>query len=47
MTTPPKVLLQVENLVKYFPVHANINFFQKKTSLVHAVDGISFNLYKG
>ena len=47
MTTPPKILLQVENLVKYFPVHANINFFQRKTSLVHAVDGISFNLFKG
>ncbi len=47
MTIPSKVLLQVENLVKHFPVHDNSGFFRRKTSLVHAVDGISFNLYKG
>ena len=47
MTIPSKVLLQVDNLVKHFPVHDNSGFFRRKTSLVHAVDGISFNLYKG
>ena len=47
MTTPPKPLLQVKNLVKYFPVSDNSAFFQRRTNLVHAVDGISFNIYKG
>jgi oligopeptide transport system ATP-binding protein len=47
MTTSAKVLLQVDNLVKHFPVHDNAGFFHRKTSLVHAVDGISFDLYKG
>jgi oligopeptide transport system ATP-binding protein len=47
MSIPSKVLLQVDNLVKHFPVHDNSGFFRRKTSLVHAVDGISFNLYKG
>ncbi|MCX6079400.1 MAG: ATP-binding cassette domain-containing protein [Chloroflexi bacterium] len=47
MTTPSKVLLQVENLVKHFPVHGNDGFFRRKTNVIHAVDGISFNLYKG
>lgn len=39
--------LQVENLVKYFPISENISFFRRITHLVHAVDRISFNLYKG
>lgn len=47
MTTSSEVLLQVDNLVKHFPVHSNDGFFRRKTSLVHAVDGISFNLYRG
>ena len=47
MTTPAKPLLQVENLVKHFQVADTGAFFRRKTNVVHAVDGISFNLYKG
>ncbi len=47
MTTPPTPLLQVENLVKYFPVSDNSGFFRRRTNVVHAVDGVSFDLYKG
>ena len=47
MTTPAKPLLQVENLVKHFRVADTGAFFRRKTNVVHAVDGISFNLYKG
>ena len=47
MTAPPEALLQVEKLVKYFPSSDNSSFFRRRTNVVHAVDGISFNLYKG
>jgi len=47
MSDSPTIFLQVENLVKYFPISENISFFRRETHLVHAVDGISFNLYKG
>ena len=47
MTTPAKPLLQVENLVKHFQVADTGPFFRRKTNVVRAVDGISFNLYKG
>jgi len=40
------VLLQVDNLVKYFPIKKGI-IFQKEVAAVHAVDGISFNVHKG
>ena len=47
MTNPPTALLQVEKLVKYFPVSDDSGFFRRRTNVVHAVDGVSFNLYKG
>jgi peptide/nickel transport system ATP-binding protein len=39
------VLLQVSDLIKYFPVRAGI--FLRKTGDVHAVDGVSFELKEG
>ena len=40
------VLLHVENLVKYFPITKGI-FIQKQVGAVHAVDGVSFDIYQG
>ncbi|MEP7357544.1 MAG: oligopeptide/dipeptide ABC transporter ATP-binding protein [Anaerolineales bacterium] len=40
-----KVLLRVENLVKHFPVLRGL--FQRQVGAVHAVDGISFDIFKG
>ncbi|MCJ7433070.1 MAG: dipeptide ABC transporter ATP-binding protein [Anaerolineales bacterium] len=40
------VLLHVENLVKYFPITKGI-FVQKQVGAVHAVDGVSFDIYQG
>jgi oligopeptide transport system ATP-binding protein len=39
------VLLQVDNLVKYFPVLRGV--FQRQVGAVHAVDGITFDIHKG
>lgn len=47
MTISSEPLLQVENLVKHFSAADTGSFFQKQKNVVHAVDGISFNLYKG
>lgn len=41
-----EVLLHVKNLVKHFPITQGI-IFQRKIGAVHAVDGVSFDLYKG
>jgi oligopeptide transport system ATP-binding protein len=41
-----EVLLHVKNLVKHFPITQGI-VFQRKVGAVHAVDGVSFDLYKG
>ncbi len=41
-----KILLKVDNLVKEFPFSKGV-LFSKKTGVVHAVDGISFNIYDG
>ena len=41
-----EVLLQVKNLVKHFPIMRGI-VFQKQVGAVHAVDDVSFNIYKG
>lgn len=41
-----KVLLRVENLVKYFPITRGI-IFQHQIGAVHAVDGISFDIHEG
>ena len=40
-----EVILEVENLVKHFPV--NDGFLARNKKKVHAVDGISFNLHRG
>jgi len=43
------ILLNVENLVKYFPVKSNFlqQLFTKDKKFVHAVDDISFTIRKG
>jgi oligopeptide transport system ATP-binding protein len=41
-----EVLLHVKDLVKHFPITQGI-IFQRKIGAVHAVDGVSFDLYKG
>jgi oligopeptide transport system ATP-binding protein len=41
----PNALVRVESLVKYFPIHAGI--FNRQVNSVRAVDGISFNIYRG
>lgn len=46
MTPENNVLLRVENLVKHFPIQSDA-LFKRKKEVVHAVDGISFNLYRG
>jgi oligopeptide transport system ATP-binding protein len=40
-----QVLLNVDNLVKHFPVLRGV--FQRQVGAVHAVDGVSFFIYKG
>jgi len=40
-----EVLLTVDQLVKHFPVLRGV--FQRQVGAVHAVDGISFHIYKG
>ena len=40
------VLLRVENLVKHFPLKQGI-IMQRQTGAVHAVDGVSFEVYQG
>jgi oligopeptide transport system ATP-binding protein len=42
----PEVLLKVENLVKHFPISRGI-LIQKVIGQVKAVDGISFEIYRG
>ena len=41
-----EVLLQVDKLVKHFPIKRGI-IFQKQVGAVHAVDGISFEIFRG
>jgi oligopeptide transport system ATP-binding protein len=41
-----EVLLRVENLVKHFPIMRGI-IVQRQVGAVHAVDGVSFEIYKG
>lgn len=45
METQNEVLLKVDNLVKHFPIYRGV--FQRQVGAVHAVDGISFDVYKG
>jgi len=46
MVSDNKALLQVKNLKKYFPVTRGV-IFQKQVGSVKAVDGISFEVFKG
>lgn len=46
MTSANKLLMRVQDLVKHFPVHSSA-LFQRKKNVVHAVDGISFDLIRG
>ncbi len=41
-----KALLKVENLYKYFPLKTSL-LFSKNNAFVHAVDGISFDIFPG
>lgn len=43
--TDNQMLLEVKNLVKHFPILAGV--FQRQVGVVHAVDGISFDMRKG
>ncbi len=40
------VMLQVDHLVKHFPITRGI-IFQKQVGAVHAVDDVSFNIFRG
>ena len=40
-----KVLIEVKNLKKHFPIMRGV--FRKQVGAVRAVDGVSFNIYKG
>ncbi len=42
----PEVLLKVDHLVKHFPITRGI-IFQHEVGVVHAVDDISFEIFKG
>jgi oligopeptide transport system ATP-binding protein len=46
MTLSDNVLLHVDKLVKHFPITRGI-IFQKQIGSVRAVDGISFDIYRG
>ena len=46
MNTEKKVLLQVKNLKKYFPVKTGL-FFDRQVRFVKAVDDVSFDVYDG
>jgi oligopeptide transport system ATP-binding protein len=46
MTQDAEVLLRVTDLVKYFPLRSNA-LFKKSTEVVHAVDGVSFDIKRG
>lgn len=39
------VLVEVRNLKKYFPIHRGV--LRRQVGAVQAVDGVSFNIYKG
>jgi oligopeptide transport system ATP-binding protein len=40
-----ETLLRVENLVKHFPIYQGV--IRRQVGAVHAVDGVSFEIYKG
>jgi oligopeptide transport system ATP-binding protein len=46
MPSDKDILLRVDNLVMHFPI-SHATFFGRQTRVVHAVDGISFDLRRG
>jgi oligopeptide/dipeptide ABC transporter ATP-binding protein len=44
--TVPEPLIRVRDLVKHFPITRGI-VFQKQVGAVHAVDGVSFDIFEG
>ncbi len=42
-----KPFLDVENLVKHFPIHSRGVLLKKQVGVIHAVDGISFSVDRG
>lgn len=40
------ILLKVDNLVRHFPIKSG-SLFSRNPSYVHAVDGVSFNIFEG
>jgi len=46
MTNATEPLLRVKNLVKYFPISRGA-VIRRKTGVIHAVDGISFEIHQG
>ena len=46
LMNPDQPILQVKNLVKYFPIRKGI-ILQRTSGYVHAVDGISFDMRRG
>ncbi|MEL7589905.1 MAG: oligopeptide/dipeptide ABC transporter ATP-binding protein [Anaerolineaceae bacterium] len=45
MTADNNVLLRVDNLVMHFPIYRGV--FRRQVGVVHAVDGVSFEIKKG
>jgi peptide/nickel transport system ATP-binding protein len=45
MTSQPKPLIRVVNMVKYFPVR--LGAYGEKKAIVHAVDNVSFDIFPG
>ena len=45
MTNSNEILVKVEDLKMYFPIYSGV--FQRKVGDVKAVDGVSFDVYKG
>ena len=45
-TSPENVLVKVDHLVKHFPITRGI-IIQKQVGAVHAVDDVSFEIFKG
>ena len=44
--TNKEIILSVKSLVKHFPIKKGI-VFRKQVGAVHAVDGLTFDIYKG
>ena len=42
-----KLILEIKNLVKYFPITTTGVLLKRQIGVIHAVDGISFSVHKG